>query len=373
MRISLKDNRMIFICSSISIAFVIVCYVASQWYYSRWDVAPFVFAENDESNIQRIQSFNDVYIGADDPSGRSKELVEQIETFEDLVFDHPFTKYDEYDTAKLKRYFNKATGDRKTEIAWEIIDQFDNAHDFMIRLMELYGDNKLPFEKGSEPYLFIEKMVNSYTQFVEEVEDPFMIQAFHDLEQRITEAQQQRESDPEWIKQDNAYKRALELVEQIESEINARGYDFDNVSTNMPWVISKEDQGHSIIDDNEKAESSAVFDDLLSSTEANIVDIQDDKTRKHMRSDNELLMEIDTHQNTPLSPEQLDNALKLIDQYGSEEGLRRLRESDPEAARRFESDPDSIEDAENRHKSKPERERRNPPAHDTSDDAASAQ
>ncbi len=56
-----------------------------------------------------------------------------------------------------------------------------------------------------------------------------------------------------------------------------------------------------------------------------------------------------------LSPEQRDQAKAFFDQYGTEEGLRRLRESDPEAARRFESDPDSIEDAENRHKSRSRR------------------
>lgn len=37
-----------------------------------------------------------------------------------------------------------------------------------------------------------------------------------------------------------------------------------------------------------------------------------------------------------LSPERFNNAQQLIDQYGTEEGLRRLRESDPEAARQFE-------------------------------------
>ena len=37
-----------------------------------------------------------------------------------------------------------------------------------------------------------------------------------------------------------------------------------------------------------------------------------------------------------LSPERFNNAQQLIDQYGTEEGLRRLREMDPEAARRFE-------------------------------------
>ncbi len=47
-----------------------------------------------------------------------------------------------------------------------------------------------------------------------------------------------------------------------------------------------------------------------------------------------------------LSLERFDKAQDLIDQYGTEEGLRRLRESDPDAARQFESD-----------KSRPGRER----------------
>ena len=73
-------------------------------------------------------------------------------------------------------------------------------------------------------------------------------------------------------------------------------------------------------------------------------------------------VETDTHGWAELSSEQREQAKRLFDQFGTEEGLRRLRESNPEAARRFESD-----------KSRPGRERRNPPAHDTSDDAASTQ
>ena len=37
-----------------------------------------------------------------------------------------------------------------------------------------------------------------------------------------------------------------------------------------------------------------------------------------------------------LSPSQREQAKQLFDQHGTEEGLRRLRESDPEAARQFE-------------------------------------
>ena len=73
-----------------------------------------------------------------------------------------------------------------------------------------------------------------------------------------------------------------------------------------------------------------------------------------------------------LSAEQREQAKQLFDQYGTEEGLRRLREIAPDAAERFEFDPDSIEDAENRHKSIPPsreqagRERRSAPSRDAS-------
>ena len=73
-------------------------------------------------------------------------------------------------------------------------------------------------------------------------------------------------------------------------------------------------------------------------------------------------VETDTHGWAELSSEQREQAKRLFDQYGTAEGLRRLREMDPEAARQFESD-----------KSRPGRERRNPPSRDTSDEAALTQ
>ncbi len=42
-----------------------------------------------------------------------------------------------------------------------------------------------------------------------------------------------------------------------------------------------------------------------------------------------------------------DKAQQLIDQYGREEGLRRFREMDPEAARQYESDPSRLEQDRN--------------------------
>ena len=63
---------------------------------------------------------------------------------------------------------------------------------------------------------------------------------------------------------------------------------------------------------------------------------------------------IETQLREQLSPKRFNQVQQLIKQYGTEEGLRRLREMDPEAARRFESDksrpgrerrPDSIPDA----------------------------
>ena len=46
--------------------------------------------------------------------------------------------------------------------------------------------------------------------------------------------------------------------------------------------------------------------------------------------------QIENEVNAGISPDSFDKMQQLIDQYGTEEGLRRLQESDPEAARRFE-------------------------------------
>ena len=55
-----------------------------------------------------------------------------------------------------------------------------------------------------------------------------------------------------------------------------------------------------------------------------------------------------------LSKEQREQAQQLIDQYGTEEGLRQLREMDPDAARQF------------------ERERRPPPVREVPDEVESS-
>ena len=70
-----------------------------------------------------------------------------------------------------------------------------------------------------------------------------------------------------------------------------------------------------------------------------------------------------------LSSDRFNKAQQLIDQYGTEEGLRRLREMDPEAARRFESDKSSPPFREQAGQER----RPSEPTRDTSDDAASTQ
>ncbi len=61
-----------------------------------------------------------------------------------------------------------------------------------------------------------------------------------------------------------------------------------------------------------------------------------------------------------LSRETFDKAQELIDEYGTEEGLRRLREMDPDAARRFESVP------------RPGRERHPPPIREVPSEAGTS-
>lgn len=72
-------------------------------------------------------------------------------------------------------------------------------------------------------------------------------------------------------------------------------------------------------------------------------------------------VETDAHRWVWLSSEQREQAQQLFDQYGTEEGLRRLREMDPDAARRFESD-----------KSRPGQERRPLPAREVPDEDKSS-
>lgn len=63
-----------------------------------------------------------------------------------------------------------------------------------------------------------------------------------------------------------------------------------------------------------------------------------------------------------LSSEQREQAKQFFDQYGSEEGLRRLKESDPDAARQFERRPPMDRDASTR---------RETPSRDALDDGQS--
>ena len=91
--------------------------------------------------------------------------------------------------------------------------------------------------------------------------------------------------------------------------------------------------------------------DVLESSHHSITGGEETKTPTPPTTDS-----IETQLNRQLSPERFDKAQQLIEQFGTEEGLRRLRETDPEAARQFESD-----------KSRPGRERRPKSVPDTPD------
>ena len=80
-----------------------------------------------------------------------------------------------------------------------------------------------------------------------------------------------------------------------------------------------------------------------------------------MVSDTSKMLASSTVSHEGLSPERFDKAQQLIDQYGIEEGLRRFREMDPEAAQQFESD-----------KSKPGQEHRPPPAREVPSETESS-
>lgn len=333
-----------------SVLFVCFCYVASQWYYSRWDVPLPAFrglgygkGTGGLFTIEEIRSAlsEDTYIGADDPSSRSPELVENINAFEEWLFNHPFVQYDEYSPEVLEKQFKAARGDKKTELGWKIIDQFDHAHDFMIDLMNLYADQRLPFERKSEEYQFITEMINGYCHLLDTVDDPFGVEAFTKLKQDIEADKRERENDPEQQRiqreADNARQTLAELEKMLQEYDQSRRVKRGQQTGNKPWTMP--------IPDNRDLNTHFYSEEVFSQDPDKAFDLGDEASSivqdkglsdESSYRNNDDTIEIDTHLDKPLSPERFDKAQQLIDQYGAEEGLRRLRESDPEAARQFE-------------------------------------
>ena len=334
-----------------SVLFVCFCYVASQWYYSRWDVTSSAFrsleyvkGKGGLFTIEEIQSAlsQDSYIGADDPKSRSPELVENINAFEDWLFKHPFVQYDEYSPKVLEKQLAAAEGDEKSELAWQIINQFDHAHDFMIDLMNLYADQRLPFERESEEYQFITETINSYCHMLDKVADPFGVETFRKLHEDIETDQRKRENDAEWQRKrqeaDNARQTLAELQKMLGEYDKSREVKVGQQTVSGPWTMSSPSDAN--VSD---GIDSSLFNENLKELSPPEVFSTDETLPVPKATDDPL--EIDegftdeshsTPTGEPLSPDRFDKAQQLIDQYGTEEGLRRLRESDPDAARQFE-------------------------------------
>ena len=346
--------KLVFIFTFVSVLFVCFCYVASQWYYSRWDVPYSSFrglgygkGTGGLFTIEEVREAlsQDSYIGADDPSSRSPELVANIEAFEEWFFNHPFVQYDEYSPEVLERQFKAARGDKKTELGWKIIDQFDHAHDFMIALMNLYADQRLPFERKSEEYQFITEMINSYCHLLDTVPDPFGAKAFAELKQQIEADDRAIAKDPERIRiaqeAEKARQTLAELKKMLQEHDESRGVKAGQQTGNKPWSMPSPSDTNAHLSDG--IDSSLLDENLkeLSPPEVFSTDetlpvpkTVDDK----LEIDGDFTDESHSVPGEPLSPERFEKAQQLIDQYGSEEGLRRFREMDPEAARQFEQE-----------------------------------
>lgn len=349
-----------------SVFFVFFCYVASQWYYSRWDATDTLLrglaAKKGAGGLFTIEEIQkalseDSYIGAEDPLNRSPELVENINVFEDWLFNHPFVQYDEYSPEVLGRQYDAARGDEKTELAWQIIDQFDHAHDFMIALMNLYADQRIPFEKESEEYQFVTEMIQGYLHLLDTVDDPFGVEAFRKLRQDIEADQRKRENDPEWqrIQREAAEvdKSIAELQQMLKMYDNERNIKSSGTQPFAePWIMPAPSSVDSDPDAAFSESTSQTFDAEGSLNER--ADSPGSDGEASYLIDDESEVNTDTKQAKPLSPERFDKAQQLIDQYGTEEGLRRFREMDPEAAQQF------------------EQERRSPPTREIPDEAESS-
>ncbi len=126
------------------------------------------------------------------------------------------------------------------------------------------------------------------------------------------------DTSPGWSRKNEAvlWKSILEDMEGAESVVNESGINED---TDLPPVRS------------DSPLSPSNLPDMLKPTPSrpSVAELEKQLTPGG----------IEAELSEGLSPERFDKAQQLIDQYGSEEGLRRLRKSDPEAARRFERHP----------------------------------
>lgn len=87
------------------------------------------------------------------------------------------------------------------------------------------------------------------------------------------------------------------------------------------------------------SEDSAVTTDPCCPDEPTPVHLEDghgDETPTSQAPTPQAAKNVEAELGEGLSPERFDKGRELIDQFGTEEGLRRLREMDPDAARQFE-------------------------------------
>ena len=369
----IRIPKLVFISVFCPVVFVFFCYVAFQWYYSRWNVTDTLLrgleAKKGAGGLFTIEEMQkalseDSYIGAEDPLNRSPELVENINAFEDLLFKHPLVQHDASSPQVLDKQLDTATGEAAWQLSIQIIDQFDHAHDFMIKLMQLYADQRIPFERKSEEYQLIEEMINGYMHFLDEADDPFGIKAFEELNRKLEEADAKRRADLEWQRVERQADRVIKTLAELDQMLKV--YDNErNIKSSgsqpfaEPWIMPAPSSVDSDPDAAFSESTSQTFD--AEGSLSTRVDAPGSDGEASYLTDNESEVNKDTKQATPLSPERFDKAQQLIDQYGTEEGLRRFREMDPEAAQQFESD-----------KSRPGREHRPPPTREVPSETESS-
>ena len=212
----------------VSVLIVIVCYVGFSWYYSRWDPEPFEAPEfvrgvaPPASQIHNLQSLVDSnsmsgthgLLGenrttSSDPTYEESLYqdgidVEKMKDFSYFIMNHSVFDYGDDPLAHFThRYSEASNSDERSQVGLEIADYFIAFHDFMQGLRKRYDNKQIPFAAGSEGYNMVVDAIDLYTQFVEESDDPFLLNAMEsdrpkrdpnmtDVEKRYEEWKQSR-------------------------------------------------------------------------------------------------------------------------------------------------------------------------------------
>ena len=184
--------RMLTYAVIVSGAFVILSYFGFNWYYGRYDVKPLdlesferyapppTLAKKTQKvlDLPMLSDFNDEGIITEDGEASVITDKEEMQSFTDFVMEHPFTQQPDDKMSILVSQYDAAEPDKRIEIGMEMINYYTSFHDLMNGLLQRYVEHRIPFRVDSDEFAVVAQAVETYIDFVENSDDPFLLKAF---------------------------------------------------------------------------------------------------------------------------------------------------------------------------------------------------